>query len=97
MKELEGLRKLSSCYDAVVKNSLKAWIGNVEVVLTLYLAQLRAVLSWMDGGFCFKSMLLILELYKQFNSIATFFQNKRCLLIRHLGHDFSGFFFFFIL
>lgn len=35
LKELVVLRKLSSCYDAVVKNSLKAWIGNVEVVLTV--------------------------------------------------------------
>lgn len=51
LKELEALWKLSSCCDAVIKNSLKAWLGSVEVGLTLYLTQLKAVLSCMDGFF----------------------------------------------
>lgn len=94
LKELDVLRKLSPCYNAVVKKSLKAWIDNVEVVLTLYLTWLRAVLSCMDGFFCLKSTLFILELYKQFKSITTFFQNQSYLFVRHLGHDCFGLFFF---
>lgn len=58
LKELEVLRKLSSCCGAVLKNSLKAWVGKKEVVQTLYLTHRRAVSSYIDGLFVFNPSFL---------------------------------------